>query len=332
METIYKMKKKIFRWVKVIALLYALIGIAFYYLQDRLLFHPEPVDRQAKYHFDQSPPFTEVNLPYNKETNLNVIQFRVNAADSADEMGLRHNGEQVDSSGGTAGNSARLTGRIGAKTASVAEAAASIGGNGGYRRDSAVKGVVLYFHGNKRNIGWYARHATDFTHRGYEVWMLDYPGFGKSTGPRNEAQLYAYALQLYKLARSRYKPSEIIIYGKSMGTGIAAQLASVRNCKRLILECPYYSMTSLVRHYMPVWPVATMLHYHFPTNEFLPAVTDPVTIIHGASDGLIPIGNARKLQPLLKPGDEFISIEGGGHNDLSSFPAYQRELDSLLMR
>ena len=67
-------RKKVFRWLKVLLLLYGVIGIAVYYLQDTLLFHPVPVDKQTVYHFTQ--PYNEVDLNYNKETNLNIIQFR----------------------------------------------------------------------------------------------------------------------------------------------------------------------------------------------------------------------------------------------------------------
>jgi uncharacterized protein len=306
------MKKKIFRWAKVLILLYCTIGIAFYYLQDNLLFHPVPLDRQAKYDFGQ--PYTEVNLNYNKETNLNIIQFK--ATDTP------------------ATRSALATGTPAPRSFPPAGAPPSAPPSPADARptDSSAKGVVLYFHGNRGNINRYGRHAGEFTARGYEVWMPDYPGFGKSTGPRSEQRLYDYALLLYKLARSRYRPNQIIIYGKSLGTGIAAQLASVRDCRRLILESPYFSMVSLVRHYLPVYPVSSMLHYHFPTNEFLPAVTAPITIFQGTNDGLIPLNNAERLKPLLKPEDQFIPIEGGSHNDLADFPLFHQKLDSLLSR
>ena len=262
-------KKKMYRWLKVLILLYCIIGIAFYYLQDRILFHPVAVDIHTPYHFDQ--PFKEVDIPYNKETSLNVVQFTRTGADTP-------------------------------------------------------RGVVLYFHGNKDNVTHYAAYAADFTRHGYEVWMMDYPGYGKSTGKFSEDNLYAYALVLYKLARSRWRPGQIIIYGKCLGTGVAAQLADIRDCRRLILESPYYSMTSLVRHYLPVWPVGSMLHYKFPTDEHLPKVTAPITIFHGSSDGLVPYSNASRLKPLLKSGDEFITIEGGGHNDLHDHPEFIRRL------
>jgi uncharacterized protein len=265
-------RKKIFRWVKVIVLIYCLIGIGFYYLQDYILFHPEPLSSSTKYQFNV--PFDEINIPYNKETVLNIVRFKT--------------------------------------------------------KDSIPKGVVLYFHGNQKNIAWYEKYSVNFTKNGYEVWMMDYPGFGKSKGEFKEQALYDYALQFYKLARSKFQPTQIVIYGKSFGTCLATELASIRDCKYLILEAPCYSMSSLVSHYMPIFPVSRMLHYHFPNNIYIKEVTAPILIMHGTSDGIIPYGNAKRLFPLLKPNDQFIPIEGGSHNDLSDFPKFHQALDSLL--
>ena len=115
-----------------------------------------------------------------------------------------------------------------------------------------VRGVVLYFHGNRTNISRYEKYAEYFTGRGYEVWMIDYPGYGKSSGEFTEKVLYDWALVLYKLARVRFAPDSIIIYGKSLGSGIAAQLASVRDCKHLVLETPYYDFPSVAGQYLPM--------------------------------------------------------------------------------
>ena len=278
------------RWgriLKVFLLLYCIVGIALYYCQDALLLHPKAVDPNVKYDFGQ--PYTEFNLPYDKETNLNIIEFK-----ATDHQDFRASGDWPKAS------------------------------------DTLAKGVVLYFHGNKDNIGRYAPYAADFTSKGYEVWMLDYPKFGKSTGPLTEQKLYDYALQVYKLARSRWRPSQITLYGKSLGTGIAAELAAARDCRRLILECPYFSLESIARHYFPIYPLGSMLHYHFPTNKYLPDVTAPITIFHGSSDGLIPYSNAARLKALLKPGDEFITIDGGGHNDLHDFLSFRQALARTL--
>jgi hypothetical protein len=196
--------------------------------------------------------------------------------------------------------------------------------------DSPAKGVVLYFHGNRNDVEWYGRLAADFTRKGYECWIWDYPGFGKSTGELSEQKLYDFALVLYKLARSRWPPSKIILYGRSMGTGIATELADIRDCRRLILESPFYSLESLGYHYLPIYPWGRMLHYHFPIYSHLPEVTAPVTIFHGTDDRTFPYSNASRLKPILKPVDEFISIVGAGHNNLHDFPLFSKKLDSVL--
>ena len=192
------------------------------------------------------------------------------------------------------------------------------------------RGVVLYFHGNRKNISWYAHFAPRFTRHGYEIWMIDYPGFGKSTGPFTEQRLYDYATQLYKLARTKFDANDMIIYGKSMGTGIASYLASVKDCKALVLETPYYSMQSLVGTFAPVYPVSNLIRYRLPVFEYLPNVTVPVIIFHGSADMVIPYANAKQLRQVLKQGDEFVTIKGGSHNDLNDYPLMQHKLDSLL--
>ena len=196
----------------------------------------------------------------------------------------------------------------------------------------STKGAVIYCHGNMENVNRYAKFANYFTQHGYEVWMMDYPSFGKSTGKFNEAIVYTETLQVYKMVRAAgFSPDSIIIYGKSLGTGIASQLASVRDCKILILESPYYSVANLATHYCWMYPVNFLLRYHIPTNEYLKKVTAPVTIFHGTDDETIPFDNAEKLQKeVFKKGDTLIPIKGGHHNDLNDFPLMQQELNSLL--
>ncbi len=194
----------------------------------------------------------------------------------------------------------------------------------------AIKGVVLYFHGNRENINRYAPFAENFTKKGYEVWMPDYPTFGKSTGKLTEAILYDEALQVYNMAKAKFKTDSITIYGKSLGTGIASYLASKRNCKQLILETPYSSITSIFNRYCFIYPVQKMIQYKLPTKEYLKNVIAPVTIFHGTNDGIIPYSNAATLKKSMKKGDEFITIDGAVHNDINDFKLYHQKLDSLL--
>ncbi|MGC4038751.1 MAG: alpha/beta fold hydrolase [Chitinophagaceae bacterium] len=265
-------KRRWKKWLTIIIVIYILGGAAIYYLQDYVLFHPEPMKKEDRYNFSQ--PHKEFNIPVNKESNLNIIQFTTN--------------------------------------------------------DSLPKGVVLYFHGNKKNISWYARFAPYFTKLNYEVWMIDYPGFGKSTGGFTEQSLYHCADQLYKFARSRFNADSIIVYGKSLGTCVAAQVAATHNCKRLILETPYYSMTSLANRYLFMYPVDWLFKYKLPEAEYLQKVEVPVTMFHGTDDGVIPYSNASRLKEAMKKTDEFVTIDGGSHNDLFDFPQTIAKIDSLL--
>ena len=191
-----------------------------------------------------------------------------------------------------------------------------------------AKGIVLYFHGNMTNIERYARFAPYFTRNDYEVWMIDYPGYGKTTGKRSEKTMYADALLVYNLATENTPAENIIIYGKSLGTGVASYLASSRPCKKLILETPYYSMTSMSHTYVPIYP-ARLLRYTFPTNQYLKAVKVPVTIFHGTGDEVIPYKQSLKLKKEF-PWIDLVTVPKGKHNSLYQYPAIIQKLDSLL--
>jgi len=195
--------------------------------------------------------------------------------------------------------------------------------------DSVCKGVVLYFHGNRKNIERYAPYAINFTKNNYEVWMIDYPGFGKSTGKRTEQIMYDDAATFYQMARARFSKDSIIIYGKSIGTGVAARLASVKDCKRLILETPYYSIDAMLNHYAFIYPVSRMTKYHFPTCKYLGKIEVPVTIFHGTKDEIIPYKHSVKLVK-ENPAVKLINIVKGKHNDLNDSPLFHQQLDSLL--
>jgi pimeloyl-ACP methyl ester carboxylesterase len=193
---------------------------------------------------------------------------------------------------------------------------------------SIRKGIVLYFHGNMRNIERYADQAPLFTGDGYEVWMVDYPGFGKSTGKRTEDVMYSDAQLLYRLATKEVTPKELVIYGRSIGTGVASYLAAHQPCKQLILETPYYSIEALARHYAPIFPVRSLMHYRFPINEYLTQVKASITILHGTRDEIIPYKQAQRLATIK--GVELITIPQGSHNNLSTYPLFQQTLIRLL--
>lgn len=195
--------------------------------------------------------------------------------------------------------------------------------------DSA-RGIVVYFHGNTGNIVQAYPHAEPFLKNRYDVLIVDYPGFGKSTGADGEPDLYRDAVVTYQLARTRFQPDSIVIYGKSLGTAMASYVAAHEPCRDLILECPFYDYVQLARRYIPIYPVGRMLRYKFPVYEFVRHTSAPILIFHGKKDEIIPYRFSRRLKPLLKASDRYITFPDGHHNDLAAQPGYTAAIDSVL--
>lgn len=200
-----------------------------------------------------------------------------------------------------------------------------------FKAEGKRRGAVLYFHGNMRNIERYAYVAPLFTRQGYDLWMMDYPGFGKSTGKRSEQTLYDDARRVYDLAGKELPPENLVIYGRSIGTGIASELASAKPCRMLILETPYYNIDALAKSYFPIYPVTPLTNYSFPINQYLNKVTTPTYIIHGTEDEVIPYGQSKRLKK-ENPALHLITVAGGRHNDLSEHAVFTVTITRLLYR
>jgi len=196
----------------------------------------------------------------------------------------------------------------------------------------AAKGIILYFHGNRKHIGYYADQTPPMTKDGYRVLMIDYPGYGKSSGQFTEQKLYEWSEIVFRIAHKQVAADSIIIHGKSLGTGVAAQLASRRGCKTLILETPYYDLPSVAARFLPIYPTSWMMRYSFPLHEYLKNVSAPVFIFHGTNDEVIGIKQAKRLQPALKKTDQLLMVPGGTHNGLVQDPMVRRALDSVWAR
>lgn len=189
-------------------------------------------------------------------------------------------------------------------------------------------GVIYYLKGNSRSIKGWGKFAKDFLGKGYDFFMMDYRGFGKSKGKRNESTLYGDANHLYGRLAKRYGEDKIIIYGRSFGTGIAAYVASKNAPQKLILDSPYYSFTRQIRRFGWWLPLGLLLKYKLPTNKFLRQSACPAHIIHGDRDYIISYKQGVDLAE--ESGAELITIRGGRHNNLPTIPQYQEELYRIL--
>jgi pimeloyl-ACP methyl ester carboxylesterase len=198
-----------------------------------------------------------------------------------------------------------------------------------FMADSA-KGLIFYLHGNAGSLSSWGDVAKRYMDLHYSVFILDYPGYGKSEGAiGNKPQLFDAIQTAYDEMKKRFHEDNIVVLGYSVGTGPAAHLAATNHPKLLILQAPYYSLTDMMRHTYPFIPTF-LLKYKFQTNEYLKDCKMPVVIFHGTRDEVIYYGSSLKLKNEMKAGDTLITLEGQGHNDITDNPDYVKAIQTIL--
>ena len=195
---------------------------------------------------------------------------------------------------------------------------------------STPKGVILYFHGNAGNLISWGYIANDFVQYGYEVFIMDYRGFGKSTGKPDEDSLYDDAQICYDYLKQAYDENKIVIYGRSLGSAFAVKVAAENHPGQLLLEAPFYNLKDMANYRNIVLP-GFLFRYHFPSNTFVKKVLCPVTIFHGNEDRVVPFSSGEKLfQEMDMEKKRLIKIEEGNHHNLSTFKLYRESIEMLL--
>lgn len=192
------------------------------------------------------------------------------------------------------------------------------------------KGVIFYLKGNSKSVKGWGKFARDFVSKGYDFFMIDYRGFGKSSGKRTEATLYNDAQTVYKWLQNHYPEENIVVYGRSLGSGMAARVSSWNNPRMLILDSPYYSFLYQIRRFGFILPLRWLLKYQIRTDQFIKKVTCPIFILHGKKDRLIPHRQSVKLLNESPEKITLLSIEKAGHNNLPDFPKYHELLYEIL--
>ncbi len=193
------------------------------------------------------------------------------------------------------------------------------------------KGVILYFHGNKGSLKRWGSIASFFVKKKYDVVVMDYREYGKSTGKIDEYLLYEDAQLFYNYVKSQYPENQIIVYGRSLGTGIAIKVASENQPNHLILETPYYNIRDVAESWFPYFPVNLILQYKLPSNVFIQKVSCDITIYHGTNDKVVPYQSGERLfKSIPNLNKKMITVEGGTHNNLIEYDTYLNTIDEIL--
>lgn len=204
--------------------------------------------------------------------------------------------------------------------------------NGLLFKTNNSKGLVFYLHGNAGSLRSWGNVAKAYTDLDFDIFILDYRGFGKSEGKINgQNQLFQDIQIVYDELKKKYNENRIIVLGYSIGTGLAAKLASSNSPRLLILQAPYYSLTDMMQNTYSFIPTF-LLKYQLETNEYLKNCEMPVVIFHGDQDEVIYYGSSLKLKEEFKQQDKLITLIGQKHNGMTNNPEYIIELKKVLTK
>ncbi len=336
------------------ACLYTAIAAGLYIFQERLIFLGEPLDKNFKFSFENSEFAGLVNAP---ESGAHLDMQASATQNGAATNGAADEGASVASGTKESGAAAGKIKNKNAQTSAerVGENAAVNGDAGNNANVAAIKfqeinipfegrsinglkfsaaepkGAILFFHGNFGDVSGWGTYGADFAALGYDFYIFDYPGYGKSDGKiSSQQQLFASADAMSRYVLAQHSSKKLAMIGYSIGSGIAAQQAAKWDAARLILLAPYFSFERLAHEKIPFVP-KFLIRYKIPTAEFLQAARGTqITLIHGAADELIPVHHSYDLAGSLKAGDLFYEIAAAPHNGLLAMPGTWKILKERL--
>lgn len=178
--------------------------------------------------------------------------------------------------------------------------------------------VVLFFHGNTGDIGDRLFKMEPYIQAGYGVLLAGYRGYGGNPGDPSEEGLYRDARAWVKALHNQsiFNP-QIILYGESLGSGVAVQMAvEYQDVKGLVLEAPYTKLPDIGARQYPIVPVNLLMTERFESINKIGSVSVPVLIFHGTNDDVIPFAFGKRLFEAARDPKHFIPFEGLHHNDL----------------
>lgn len=201
-----------------------------------------------------------------------------------------------------------------------------------------ARGVVLFSHGNGGNLDMWCDAMGLYRDLGFSVLVYDYGGYGKSTGRPSEKRCYedARAMWTWLTREKGIPPDRIVLVGRSLGSGVAAQLATEVEPGAVVLESAFRSMTRMAKRSFPFLPVGLFLRHKFDNEGKLPDIHAPILFVHARDDELVPYEHGRHLYEAANPPREFLALEAGGHNeafyicDRTYAQGLRRFLDPLL--
>lgn len=183
--------------------------------------------------------------------------------------------------------------------------------------------TLLYFHGNGGSLYNRSERIRKYMEQGRGIFMMTYRGYGGSEGTPSEAANVSDAITAYEtLVAEGVPPSDIVLYGESLGSGIAVQVAAAKPVSGLILDAPYTSIVDVARLHYPLLPSSLLMRDRYETMRFIGQVEVPLLIVHGEADTVIPVAMGRAVYAAARGLKELVTVPGAGHSDHGLFGSY----------
>jgi fermentation-respiration switch protein FrsA (DUF1100 family) len=181
------------------------------------------------------------------------------------------------------------------------------------------KPLVLYFHGNGGSLAHRVARFRKLIDDGTGLVALSYRGYGGSEGSPTEEGLIADGRAAYDFARSKYPDARIVLWGESLGTGVAVAIAGEKDVAAVILEAPFTSAADVAFSAYPFLPVSLLMKDQFRSDQRIGKVTAPVLIMHGVRDRVVPFRLGERLHAMANEPKQFVRFADGGHEDLDRY-------------
>ncbi len=192
-------------------------------------------------------------------------------------------------------------------------------------------GAILYFHGNRADLRKWGQTVMPLTRYGYDVFVMDYRGYGKSRGLRTEAFMHGDAKAYREFVTNRFKYDRMVYFGRSLGSAFALHLAAHQPPDKLILETPIAHITNGIDQYHGLIRKAMLGRFAFDNLRVAPNVACDTVVLHGTNDRVVPLKFSRVLfDTIASKSKKIVVIPKGGHNNLNNFETYYKTLQSTL--
>ena len=188
--------------------------------------------------------------------------------------------------------------------------------------------AVIYFGGNGENTLYNAEDLTQ-TLPEHTIYLVNYRGYGGSSGTPTESGLFLDAINLHEELSSRHQ--QISVIGRSLGSGIAVYLSSKKPVAKMVLVTPFDSITALANKHYPLYPISLLLKDKYESSQYASQTTTPALLVVAEHDRMIPAIHAQKLAEKFPPNKaQLITIPSSNHNNISSKAAYWQAIADYL--